>query len=142
MNLVLIQLLAILLTPQLLSQKMKFSVLDTFNIQVNGMNGFELPYLYWIPNLHKNPYKHRYITGSSMCSTKPLFRLLTNILTTVKEHLQTFCATTYARNGAKQIWILKNSKEFLANIKAQNFSHINSIKTCDFSTLYTTSPQD
>jgi hypothetical protein len=31
------------------------SVLDTFNIHVpvNGMNEFELPYLYWIPKLHK-----------------------------------------------------------------------------------------
>jgi hypothetical protein len=37
------------------------SVLDTFNMPINGMNEFELPYLYWIPKLHKNPYKHRYI---------------------------------------------------------------------------------
>jgi hypothetical protein len=41
------------------------SVLDTFNIPVNGMNEFELPYPYWIPKLHK----HRYIAGSSKCST-------------------------------------------------------------------------
>jgi hypothetical protein len=62
------------------------SVLDTFNIPVNGMNDFELlvPYLYWIPKFHKNPYKYRYIAGSSMCSTKPLSLLLTNILTAVK----------------------------------------------------------
>jgi hypothetical protein len=31
------------------------SVLDTFNMQVNRMNKFELPYLYRIPKLHKNP---------------------------------------------------------------------------------------
>jgi hypothetical protein len=37
-----------------------------------------------------------------------------------------------------QMWILKNSKELLANLKAQ----INSIKTYDFSTLYTTIPHD
>jgi hypothetical protein len=37
------------------------SVLDTFNIPANGMNLFELPYLYWIPKLHKTHYKHRYI---------------------------------------------------------------------------------
>jgi hypothetical protein len=31
------------------------SVLDTFNIHapINGMKEFELPYLYWIPKLHK-----------------------------------------------------------------------------------------
>jgi hypothetical protein len=37
-----------------------------------------------------------------------------------------------------QMWILKNLKEPLANLKAQNFSQINSIKTYDFLTLYTT----
>ena len=42
----------------------------------------ELPKLkvYWIPQLHKNPYK-RYITGSVRCSTKPLSHTLTRILT-------------------------------------------------------------
>jgi hypothetical protein len=39
------------------------------------------------------------------------------------------------------MWILKNSKE-LANLKAQNFSRINSIKTYDFATVYTTIPHD
>jgi hypothetical protein len=118
------------------------SVLDTFNIPANGMNEFELSYLYWIPKLHKTPYKHRYIAGSSKCSTKPLFLLLTNILAAVKEKLQMYCATTYARSGVNQMWILKNSKELVANLKAQNFSQINSIKTYDFSTIYTTIPHD
>ena len=68
---------------------------------MSGMNEFELPYLYWIPKLHKNPYKHRYIAGSSKCSTNPLSMLLTNILTAVKEKLQTYCATTYARTRCK-----------------------------------------
>ena len=32
----------------------------------------DLPKLYWIPKLHKDPYKQRYITGSAKCSTKSL----------------------------------------------------------------------
>jgi hypothetical protein len=32
----------------------------------------DLPALYWIPKLHKNPYRERYIVGSSTCSTKNL----------------------------------------------------------------------
>ena len=47
------------------------SVMDIFNIP-NKQNEFDLPYLYWIPKLHKSPYKQRYIAGSSKCSTKPL----------------------------------------------------------------------
>jgi hypothetical protein len=40
------------------------SVLNSFHIPKN-QDQFELLYLYWIPKLHKNPYKQRYIAGSS-----------------------------------------------------------------------------
>ena len=33
------------------------SVLQTFNIPVYGQVEYELPYLYWVPKLLKNPYK-------------------------------------------------------------------------------------
>ena len=108
------------------------SVLNTFDIPKN-QDQFELPYLYWIPKLHKNPYKQRYIAGSSKCSTKPLSLLLTKLLTAIKEALQRYCSTTYSRSGVNQMWILKNSKELLENLKSQDFSKIDSIKTYDFS---------
>ena len=85
------------------------SVLSSFGIKVST-ESLELPYLYWIPKLHKNPYKQRYIAGSSKCSTKHLSVLLTKILTTVKEGLQSYCSTAYSRSGVNQMWILKNSK--------------------------------
>jgi hypothetical protein len=67
---------------------------------------------------------------------------ITKISIPVKEKLQTYYATTYARSGVNQIWILKNSKELFANIKPQNFSQINSIKTYGFSNIYTAIPHD
>jgi hypothetical protein len=103
------------------------SVLDTFNIQVCGKDTYGLPFLSWIPKLHKTPYKQRYIAGSSKFSTKPLALHLTKTLTAAKEKLPTYCATTYARFGVNHMWILINLKELLANLKAQNFSQINSI---------------
>ena len=66
---------------------------------------FDLPYLYWIPKLHKNPYKQRYIAGSSKCSTKPVSLLLTKLLTAIKESLQKYCSTAYSRSGVNQMWI-------------------------------------
>ena len=39
-----------------------------------------LPYLYWTPKLHKSPVKHRFIAGSSKCTTKQLSRLSIKIL--------------------------------------------------------------
>ena len=84
------------------------SVMLTFEISLPEED-IDLPKLYWIPKLHKNPYKKRYIAGSAKCSTKPLSQILTRILTVVKEDLQKYCNTAYARSGVNQIWILKNS---------------------------------
>ena len=89
---------------------------------------------FWI---HKNPYKHRFIAGSSRCSTKPLSILLTKLLTHIKQGLQKYCETAYSRSGVNQIWILKNSKELLDHLKSQNFNLITNIKSFDFSTLFT-----
>jgi hypothetical protein len=38
------------------------------------------------------------------------------------------------------MWILKTSKELLENLKSRDFSKIDSMKTYDFSTCYTTIP--
>jgi hypothetical protein len=40
------------------------------------------------------------------------------------------------------MWILKNSKKVLDNLKSQDFSKIDSIKMYDFPTLYTTIPHN
>ena len=56
------------------------SVLTSFGIQTTDEE-LDLPYIYWIPKMHQNPYKHLFIAGSSKCSTKPLSILLTKLLT-------------------------------------------------------------
>ena len=43
-----------------------------------------LPYLYWTSKLHKSPVKHRFIAGSSKCTTKQLSSLLTKILSYIQ----------------------------------------------------------
>ena len=88
----------------------------------------------------QHPYKHRFIAGSSKCSTKPLSILLKKLLTHMKQGLQKYCETTYARSGINQMWILKNTKELLDHLKSPNSNIITIIKSFDFSTLYTTIP--
>jgi hypothetical protein len=100
------------------------SVLNTLNIPGHVDDHNELPYLYWIPKLHKTPYKQRYIAGS-----KNVLQNLTKMLTAVKERLQMYCATVYTRKGVNQMWILKHSKELLESLKSPIFSEIYSIKT-------------
>jgi hypothetical protein len=114
------------------------SILYSFGISTKDEE-LDLPSLYWIPKLHKCPFKQRYFTGSAKCSTKPLSKLLTCILSAVKTGLQSYCDTSYSRGGVNQLWILKNSKDLLEYIQSRSLS-CNSIKTFDLSTLYTTIP--
>ena len=82
----------------------------SFGIQINNEE-LDLSYIYSIPKMHKNPYKHRIITGSSKSLTKILFILLTKLLTYIKQGFQKYCETACQRSGINQMWILKNSKE-------------------------------
>ena len=50
-------------------------------------NQDKVPTLYWLPKLHKNPYKARFIANSSSCTTTELSKLLTSCLTAVKNML-------------------------------------------------------
>jgi hypothetical protein len=72
------------------------SVLCSFGISTKDEE-LDLPSLYWIPKLHKCPFKQHYIAGSAKCTTKHLSKLLTCILWTVKSGLQSYCDTSYSR---------------------------------------------
>ena len=61
-----------------------------------------LPTMYWLPKLHKTPYKARFIANSSSCTTTELSKLLTSCLTAV-----------YERSGKNLFWSIKNSGEVL-----------------------------
>jgi hypothetical protein len=108
----------------------------------SGKESEDLPYLYWIPKLHKTPCKERYIVVSSTCSTKELSIHLTQILSAVKEGQHKYCENVYSRSGINHMWILKNSKDLFDNLKSRSFSQVSSIKTFDFLTLYTTLPHN
>ena len=83
------------------------SVLCSFGIS-NKDEELDLPSLYWIPKLHKCPFKQLYIASSVKCSTKPRSKLLTCILSAVKTGLQSYCDTSYSRDGVNQMWIPEN----------------------------------
>ena len=42
-----------------------------------------VPTMYWLPKLHKTPYKSRFISSSSYCSTTKVSNLPTSVLTTI-----------------------------------------------------------
>ena len=85
------------------------SVFTSFGIQTHNEE-LDLPYIYRIPKMHKNQYKHWFIVGSSKFSTKPLSIPLIKLPTRIEQGLQKYCKTAYSRSGINQMLILKNSK--------------------------------
>ena len=85
-------------------------------------------------------FTQHYIAGSAKCSTKPLSKLITCILSAVKTGLQSYCDTSYSRGGVNQMWILKKSKDLLEYVQSRSLSSCNSITIFDLSTLYTNIP--
>ena len=101
-----------------------------------------LPTFYWLPKLHKKPYKARFIANSSPCTTTELSKLLTSYLTTIKNHVIKYCEkNVYERSGKNLFWSVKNSCEVLNKLKSRGF-RASSLSTYDFSTLYTTLPHN
>ena len=63
-------------------------------------NQNEVLTLYWLPKLHKNPYKARFIANSSSCTTTERSKLLTSCLTAVKNMLSNI-VKRYMRDPVK-----------------------------------------
>ena len=97
--------------------------------------------MYWIPKLHKSPYKACFIANSTSCTTTSLSVLLTSCLTKIKEHVERYCDKTFQNSGINLFWSIKNSGEVLTKLQNKR-NAASSISTYDFSTLYTTLPHN
>ena len=97
--------------------------------------------MYWLPKLHKRPYKARFIANSSSCTTTELSKLLTSCLTAAKNHVIRYCEKVYERSSKNLFWSIKNSGEVLNKQKSRGF-RATSLSTYDFCTLYTTLPHN
>ena len=115
--------------------------MKSFGIELSD-DDKRLPYLYWTPKLHKSPVKHRFIAGSSKCTTKQLSSLLTKILTVIKTGLEKYCSIKTSHTGVNNMWILKNSTNLLSSLGHLGVHKATSIQTFHFSTLYTSIPHD
>ena len=107
------------------------SVMLTFGISFPEED-IDLPKLYWIPKLHKNPYKKRYIAGLAKCSTKPLSQILTRIRPTGDQEVAgstpaevgnilswRLIMKYFLRSFSPFRWFKKGSCQFLAKECAQ-----------------------
>ena len=81
-----------------------------------------LPSLYWIPKMHKNPTKQRYISASSNCTTKHISEILTKTFKLIENTHRNICRLFYKENGINPMWIIKNSTA--VHEKIASFDHL------------------
>ena len=101
----------------------------------------KLPTLYWLPKLHKRPYKARFIADSSSCTTTNLSKLLTSCLTAVKKHWIRYYDLFTKGTELSIFGQLKILMMFSINLNLKTFRLLNCLHMIFlFSTLYTTLP--
>ena len=72
----------------------------------------KLPTLYWLPKLHKRPYKSRFVANSSARTTAELSIHLTSCLTAIKTHVIKYCTTVYEEMVKIYFGLLKIQVKF------------------------------
>ena len=102
------------------------------NIKIDKI---DLPTFYWLPKLHKNPYKSRFISNSSHCSTTILSKHITSALTAVKDHAIRYSETAFSNSNVNYFWSIKNSSEVIEKLRLRNFQG-SQVSSFDFS-IYT-----
>ena len=82
-----------------------------------------IPWLFWIPKLHKNPYRYRFVAVARQCSTKQLLVRVNSGLQVVREKLRKYCFTIDKNSGINTFWSINSSLEFLDRIRCLNIRY-------------------
>ena len=87
-------------------------------------NMIDIPLIYWIPKMHKNPIGSRFIAGSKLCSIKFLSKNFSKALKLILNHMKVYNKVVFERSQLNQYWILENSLEFLDEIRNKRVTHM------------------
>ena len=92
---------------QLTKDKLLLRHIDTLTKSNIKIDKLDLPTFYWLPKLHKNPYKSRFISNSYHCSTTILSKHITSTLTAVKDHVIKYSETAISNSNVNYFWSIK-----------------------------------
>ena len=113
-----------------------------FNLDVSVENEC-LPHIYWLPKMHKNPSKFRFIIAAPKCSIKPLNKAITAIFKLLFRQIEKYNQKSYFYSGVKSFWVVQNNEAILNSVSKLNKKRrARCVSTFDFSTLYTNIPHD
>ena len=103
----------------------------------------KLPHIYWLPKLHKNPIKFRFIVAAPNCSIKPLGQTITKLFKLFYRQIEKYNNKSFFYSYTKTFWVTQNNEEVINSIRKLNKRNsVRSMSTFDFSTLYTKIPHD
>ena len=72
-----------------------------------------LPKLYWLPKLHKNPVKFRFIIAAPNCSIKPLSKVVTKIFKLFYRQIETYNAKSKFYSYIITFWVIQNNENVI-----------------------------
>ena len=90
----------------------------------------DIPLIYWIPKMHKNPIGSRFIAGAKSCSIKLLSKYFSKALKVILDHMKKYSNTVSQRADLNYFWIVENSLEFMDKIKNVNTVDYRIFVTC------------
>ena len=114
---------------------------NKFKISDISLDDYCLPKMYWLPKLHKNPIKARFIVAAPKGSIKSLSKNVTSAFKLFYKQIEAYNQKSQFFSGVNTFWVIQNNKPVTKTIKKLNRRHkALSISTFDFSTLYTKIP--
>ena len=105
-----------------------------------------LPFLFWLPKMHKSPPSHRFISAAGICSTRLASAVLSKLLACVHSTIRKLNDEILVRTGVRRYFVIQDANEaavFLSRwprLKATTASEYRGLHTFDFSTMYTNIP--
>ena len=94
-----------------------------------------LPSIFWIPLLHKSPFKLVLIEGARHCTTRRLSVLIIQNLLFVRDNFNKYCNAIQRNSGYNFFWStsVNSTLEFLDKVRD---IQVHNVQVYDFSTLY------
>ena len=114
-----------------------------FGIGNIPIENHRLPNIYWMPKMHKNCIKARFIIASPKSSIKPLASTITLIFRLFLRQIQTYNDNCRFFTGVNMFWVVQNNKPVIDAMNELNKRRkATSVSTFDLSTLCTKLPDN
>ena len=113
---------------QLTKDKLLLHHIDIITKSNIKIDKIDLRTFYWLPELHENPYKSRFISNSNHCSTTILSKHITPGLTAVKDHIIKHNETAFSNSDVNYVFVHQKLFRGHRKVAAAKLSGISSYK--------------